>query len=273
MTHARVLEGGRFLGATHARVGAGGVSLAEIRHRTALRSPRHVHREAFFSVHLKGDYTDLSAAGTGVVAPLSVTFSPADFEHADRVGPRGASFFVISLDTPAMDLLDDGWSRRQTPGAWAGSDLVLAFLRLRAALYTYGTQWDAFTLRERIVDVLAAIDQASPLPRVLPSWVERAREHMHGVIERAPSVMQLAAEAGVHPVHFSRVFRSAFGCTPATYRVRLRVRRACELLCTTSRSISEIAIQTGFADQGHLTRAFSRHLGLPPGAFRSLDAR
>ena len=35
-------------------------------------------------------------------------------------------------------------------------------------------------------------------------------------------------------------------------------------------SLIDVAMETGFSDQPHLTRAFRTELGLPPGRFRSL---
>jgi transcriptional regulator GlxA family with amidase domain len=48
----------------------------------------------------------------------------------------------------------------------------------------------------------------------------------------------------------------------------LRIRRARELMLATDRSLAEIALETGFSDQPHFTRVFSRLIGAGPGAWR-----
>ena len=49
---------------------------------------------------------------------------------------------------------------------------------------------------------------------------------------------------------------------------RIRVDEARRLLSNTERPIADIALETGFTDQSHLTRVFRRVLGETPGDFR-----
>jgi AraC family transcriptional regulator len=46
------------------------------------------------------------------------------------------------------------------------------------------------------------------------------------------------------------------------------VRIACRLLVYTERSLAEIAIDSGFADQSHFNHEFRRQLGRTPGDYR-----
>ena len=79
----------------------------------------------------------------------------------------------------------------------------------------------------------------------------------------------LSREAGVHPVHLSRVFRKCVGEGIGEYVHRLRVRAACEQILEPEISIAEVSLALGFADQSHFTRAFRRVTGMTPAAFRS----
>jgi len=54
------------------------------------------------------------------------------------------------------------------------------------------------------------------------------------------------------------------------YVHRMRVRAACEQMLAPQRSLAEISLATGFADQSHFTRVFRRVTGMSPGAFRKL---
>ena len=84
---------------------------------------------------------------------------------------------------------------------------------------------------------------------------------------------ELAREAGVHPVHLSRVFRKCEGEGIGEYVHRLRIRAACEQMFAPQKSLAEIGLETGFADQSHFTRAFRRITGMSPGAFRIDDSK
>jgi AraC family transcriptional regulator len=82
------------------------------------------------------------------------------------------------------------------------------------------------------------------------------------------SVASLALEAGVHPVYLARKFRAAFGTSIREYRQITRLRRAIQLVAATTRPLSRIAHECGFADHSHMCRAFRAVIGWHPSALR-----
>jgi AraC family transcriptional regulator len=62
------------------------------------------------------------------------------------------------------------------------------------------------------------------------------------------TVGDIALSAGVHPVHLARTFRRFIGCSPGDYLRLCRVVRGVELLVGTRRSLSEVALASGFVD-------------------------
>jgi AraC-like DNA-binding protein len=80
---------------------------------------------------------------------------------------------------------------------------------------------------------------------------------------------QVAARAGLSPFHFLRMFSKAIGVTPHQYLVRSRLRRAARLLVEKERSVTDIALDAGFADLSNFVRTFHRAAGVPPGKFRT----
>lgn len=101
-----------------------------------------------------------------------------------------------------------------------------------------------------------------------PRWLLQARERLKEQFATHPSIEELAAAAGVHPVHFARTFRRHFGCTPGEFVRTLRIEHACRLLATSGSPLTRVALSAGFADQSHLTKTFRRSLGTTPGEFR-----
>lgn len=83
------------------------------------------------------------------------------------------------------------------------------------------------------------------------------------------SLPRLAKAAGVGPHQLVRLFRKTFGTTPHQYVMELRLARAKELLASSEQTISDISAATGFADQSHLTRYFTRRYGASPSRFRA----
>jgi transcriptional regulator GlxA family with amidase domain len=82
------------------------------------------------------------------------------------------------------------------------------------------------------------------------------------------TVARLAKIAGLSRAAFARRFAAEVGAPPLTHVARLRMQRAAELLATTDVSLAEIAAKVGYATEFALSRAFRRHLGAPPGAYR-----
>jgi transcriptional regulator GlxA family with amidase domain len=65
-----------------------------------------------------------------------------------------------------------------------------------------------------------------------------------------------------------RLFRKHRGVSPAAQFRRLRLDHGKVLLRTTARSITEIAMETGFSSSQHFATAFRQHFGQSPSAMR-----
>jgi AraC family transcriptional regulator len=83
-----------------------------------------------------------------------------------------------------------------------------------------------------------------------------------------PGLAELASLCGLSRAHFLRAFKRTMGLPPHRWLLLQRVMRAKELLQHSSKPINEIALECGFADQSHLTRVFSKAIGVGPGAWR-----
>jgi AraC family transcriptional regulator len=95
-----------------------------------------------------------------------------------------------------------------------------------------------------------------------------ARDLIRDAGEAPLRVKDVAAEAGVHPIHLARAFRQFFRCSPGEYARQCRMERVRQLLTSERASLAEIALQVGFKDQSQLTHAFKRFMGVTPSAFR-----
>ncbi|HWG11227.1 MAG TPA: AraC family transcriptional regulator [Rhodanobacteraceae bacterium] len=103
----------------------------------------------------------------------------------------------------------------------------------------------------------------------LAAWQERrAKEMLTANLAADVSLSDLALECGLSVSHFARAFRQATGLPPHRWLLRHRIERSQELLRDRSRSLSEVALACGFADQSHFTRVFSGATGVSPGMWR-----
>src|SRR5262249_19733036 len=81
-------------------------------------------------------------------------------------------------------------------------------------------------------------------------------------------VPALARIACASEAHFIRTFRATFGETPHRYLQRRRVERAMWLLRESTRSVTEICGDVGFASLGTFSRTFRDIVGVSPVAYR-----
>ena len=79
----------------------------------------------------------------------------------------------------------------------------------------------------------------------------------------------MAAEAGLSPSHFSRLFKQTIGKSPHQFVMHYRIERAKEMLKDPDRPKIDIALSCGFADQAHFTRVFKQIEGITPKEFRN----
>lgn len=101
-----------------------------------------------------------------------------------------------------------------------------------------------------------------------PDWLLEARDIAQNQINRRVSVSEIANRVGVHPAYLARRFRAEFGVTPGTYARNARLEWAARQLIDSDLAIAELAIQAGFSDQSHFTRAFRRYLDQTPAQYR-----
>jgi AraC family transcriptional regulator len=92
---------------------------------------------------------------------------------------------------------------------------------------------------------------------------------LRGRLDGDVSLTAMAARAGWSPFHFHRAFRRVTGETPKQYTQRLRLEHAATTLVTSAESIVSIAAGAGFASHEVFTRAFRRHFGRAPAAYRA----
>jgi AraC family transcriptional regulator len=112
---------------------------------------------------------------------------------------------------------------------------------------------------------------APKIPRSLARWqLARALELFETNFDRPIRLGDVAEAVRMSTSHFSRAFRRSVGEPPARYLRRYRLKRAREMMVSTSKSLSEIALNCGFSDQPHFTRTFSRMVGISPAAWRRI---
>jgi len=133
---------------------------------------------------------------------------------------------------------------------------------------------DALAAEERLTGLLADVltpascsFDAAPSPAT-KMVMERIRDRL----SEPPTLGEVAALMGMERTSALRRFKRETGATPHGYGMQQRLRRARRLLGN-GESPANVAHSLGFADQSHLTRAFGRQYGVPPGRYRAAKAK
>lgn len=101
----------------------------------------------------------------------------------------------------------------------------------------------------------------------LPESIKKAlvyiTENYETVTER-----DAAGISGLSYNHFSNTFKSAMGQSFKSYLISVRIKAAERLLISTDKSMTEIAMETGFTTSSHFIANFKRYKGVTPKKFR-----
>lgn len=134
---------------------------------------------------------------------------------------------------------------------------------------------DRLATEENLVRSLMCLLGRHGMTRSLSSrrspCVKKALHRLDSAPDARVTLAELAALAGVSRFQLLRGFAREVGITPHAYLVQRRVCVARKLLAN-GQTPAQAAIQAGFADQSHMTRAFVRHLGITPGRYRAAIA-
>jgi AraC family transcriptional regulator len=188
---------------------------------------------------------------------LLLRLAPAHLRAtAEEMGPGGRAFDLapaIHVRDPQIERI--GWmmqaeDRDACPGGRLFADSL------------------ASALAVRLVALQSPMKTAPP--RALPAWrLRRVIEYVDAHLDQDLTLAELAAVAGFSPSHFKALFKQATGTPVHRFVLERRVERARLRLLEGRHSITEVALEAGFAHPSHMARWMRRLLGLSPSQIRA----
>ena len=94
--------------------------------------------------------------------------------------------------------------------------------------------------------------------------------YMEENIETRLSLEEVADYLGYSVSHLSAMFKKAMGVSTINYFNRLKIKKACSLLCDTDMKISQISHKVGISDSYYFSRLFSKIAGMSPKEYRNM---
>jgi len=264
---------GVFYGATLKRRDFAGFICSENRYPSKFRITSHRHERAYLSLVLSGSYTERHEAKTHECSRLSGRFHPPGEVHSDCFGDAGGRIFSVEFKSDLLNRVRDSGIRLLDPAEFGGGSSIQIAFRLYQDFQNDDVV-SQLSLEGLTLELLAEISRAEFRAGIAPpAWLKHAEDMLRASFSSPPSLWELASALGVHPVHLAREFRRHFQCTVGGYIRRLRIDFVRRALLETDAPLTEIALDAGFSDQSHLTRAFREATGVPPAQFRKFCRR
>jgi transcriptional regulator GlxA family with amidase domain len=185
----------------------------------------------------------------------------------------------LQKDFPDLDVKCDPlfvrngniWS---SAGVTAGIDLALAMIeedighepamQVAQALVVFVKRPGGQSQFSDVLNIQAA--ETDGMFTDLHAWIA---DHLNGDL----SVPKLADQLAMSPRSFSRKYKERTGVTPAKTVELIRVDAAKRALARSHLPLARIASDIGFLDEQRLRRAFQRHVGTSPSAYREKFGR
>jgi len=244
---------------------------------------RHSHDTYSFGVTDTGAQAfTCRGGGHTSAAGMVMAFNPDEPHDGRSAAPDGFTYRIVHIGPSLVGevLADVGGGRFALPlfadPVLDDPELARRLGRLHAALTAPATS-GALRRDELLTATVASLVRrgATHTPRIAVAPSSRAAHHLAARVralleERyaepvGADELALAADASRFAVY--RAFAAVYGLSPSDYQRQLRLRAARGLLGA-GRPAAEVAAETGFADQAHLTRWFVRSYGVTPAAYR-----
>ncbi len=102
-----------------------------------------------------------------------------------------------------------------------------------------------------------------------PDKIDTIKQYLNDNFQKNVSLNELSDLVQLNPQYLVRLFRKHVGMPPHAYQVQTRIHKAKELI-RLGVSLSDAAVDCGFADQSHMNMYFKRFYGTTPGKFTKL---
>lgn len=243
----------------------------------------HAHREGHLIFYLGGASSKLRVGDQTVDLDQTAGVAISPWEpHSFNPLPDSENTFVLTLYIKPMWFLENSQSAEfalnfgtpkihMTPAVemWVGrltsvllddqpSDKFDGFL-FETTRQCFDQSWHDAEIRPQLHNVRNKFNDFR---------VRRSLRLMQENYFEDTQMDEIAREVGLSRPHFFKLFKMQMGITPNLYLNTLRAEHAIDELTTTSKSVTDIGLDLGFASQASFTRFFTSNVGIAPTDYR-----
>ena len=210
-----------------------------------------------------------------VAADDVMVINPHEMHTGQAVGTHGCAYRMLYPSITALQEVALGLGGRASTAPFFRASCIqdrpLAQLVLELHIALADEVTPCLERETRLLDVLARLIERHAAANNArdwreerrPGWITQAVDYLEMHFADDVSLQQIASAVNVSPFHLLRTFRDEIGAPPHTYLNQIRIRHAKQLLLR-GHPIVQVAAETGFSDQSHLTRRFRQVVGITP---------
>jgi AraC-like DNA-binding protein len=253
---------------------------------TAWRTPEHERliwmegRTTHYRVDPVGEYVVGVATWPGyrlqrgrgrdvVASDQLVVLDPSSAHSGTPITTEPWSGRLLVIELPDVAAGTDGVEVTFPDPKVGGPAMAVRFIQLHETMRSVASRLER---ESGVAAFLQDLVQFSPAPNVESTRrldvraVRAAAQILQDNLAVNVSLDDLARAADTSKFHLVRQFRAVTGVPPHTFQIGQRVMHARRLL-EAGMGAAEVAAMTGFVDQSHLHRHFTRRLGITPGRY------
>ncbi|MHA7060009.1 helix-turn-helix domain-containing protein [Aquimarina sp. M1] len=262
----KILTEGTYYGKQNSEASFNGILLSQYKY-TVDKTAWHYHENPYFMFVLQGNMIDCNTKVKTLCPSGSIMFNnwqEAHYgaKHSDQASGFHLEFKENWFKHNGIDMqLLEGSQRIENPKL----HFLFAKLYHEFLLSDEYSEISVELLLLQICETLGEIKVNNT--KNIPGWVLELQELLYED-HTDLSLQHLSNQLDVHPVHISRAAPQYFSASLGEYIRQHKIKKAIPLIFDTTKSLTEIAYQTGFSDQSHFNRVFKSYFEMNPSRYR-----
>lgn len=229
-----------------------------------------------FVLEGEGEFRQSGGAYSLAAGDLFCLFPQVTHEYWTNPRQPLRKLFFAFEGKGALDLLARAGLTPRRPhasdGATSEATALAEELRRLAAESGGGSDLLRLSLFLRVFDALSTQSPSYRVSDGQDSWLQKGRAYLDIHYAEDIAIESVSAAVGIERSHFTKTFRQAYGMPPMRYLLQLRMNEARLLLEQTDYTVAEIARSVGYPDLFTFSKAFKKHAGESPKAYRQRAA-
>jgi AraC family transcriptional regulator len=227
----------------------------------------HYHRNPYFVYVSSGSYNEYYQRGQIHLTPGDILFHPAGSEHSNVISSLPVSCINLELSAAWFEHLQMPSPNCSFPQQHPMYRKIIGSI---CNELSYEDAYSESVIYSHAIQLTAASARLQHHPSIqrkysisVKKYIENADDAQH------VSLQDLSSLTGLTTFHLCRIFKKETGISIGEYLRENKIKRACDLLRTTSIPPSTVSMLLGYSDNAHFYREFKKRVGCTPVQYRS----